>query len=182
MTPHLNRRALSKGDQFGFTLIELMVTIAVSAVLIMVAVPSFNDAILNSKLTGNANNLLSSIQVARSEAIKRNTVVLMCRSADGKTCATTGGWEQGWVVRVSGPVSATDPDPNLILVQPRLPAIMTVTGPTTDVSFQPIGAGSTVAAFKICPVTVTSDRRGRDITLSATGRGAVSPVKTAVCT
>lgn len=170
-----------KANQFGFTLIELMVTIAVASVLIMVAVPSFNDAILNSKLTGNANNLLSSIQIARSEAIKRNTVVLLCRSADGKSCATSGGWEQGWIVRLPGAVSATDPDPNLIFVQPRLPAILTVAGPATDVSFQAIGAGATVAAFKICPVTPTSDRRGRDIALSATGRGAVSSIKTEVC-
>lgn len=167
--------------QRGFTLIELMVTVAVAAVLLMVAVPSFNDVILNSKLTGNANTLLSSIQFARSEAIKRNTVVLLCRSADGKTCAASGGWEQGWVVRVAGPVSATDPDPRLVFAQARLPSILTVSGPATEVSFQAIGAGTTVAAFKICPVVPTSDRRGRDITLSATGRGAVSQVKTAVC-
>ena len=47
----------------------------------------------------SANDLLASVQLARSEAIKRNVAVTLCASADGTTCAGGGGWEQGWVVR-----------------------------------------------------------------------------------
>lgn len=84
--------------QLGFTLIELMVTIAVIAILTMVAVPSFSAAMLSNKLAGYANNFVASALLARSEAIKRNVAVTLCRSADLSTCASSGGWQQGWIV------------------------------------------------------------------------------------
>jgi type IV fimbrial biogenesis protein FimT len=51
-----------------------------------------------AKMWGLASDLLSHLHVARSEAIKRNGRVALCKSADGRTCAAGGGWEQGWIV------------------------------------------------------------------------------------
>jgi len=82
----------------GFTLIELMVTITILAILLGWAIPSFNNAALSSKLTGFANDLVASTQIARSEAIKRNAPITLCRSTDGLTCAGSGGWEVGWIM------------------------------------------------------------------------------------
>jgi len=94
----LTRRRDRAGDARGFTLIELMVTITILAILLGWAVPSFNNAALSSKLTGFANDLVASTQIARSEAIKRNAPITLCRSTNGATCAGSGGWEVGWIM------------------------------------------------------------------------------------
>lgn len=80
----------------GFTLIELMVTIAIAAILMMVAAPSFVSFQRNAELTGAANSLLASINAARSEGMKRNMPALVV-PADGAT------WESGWIVFVHKP-------------------------------------------------------------------------------
>ena len=90
----------------GFTLIELIVTLAVAAILITVAGPNFLTFIQNNRLTAQANEMVGSLQLARSEAVKRNLDVIVCRStnptATSPNCNTTGGitWETGWVVFV----------------------------------------------------------------------------------
>jgi type IV fimbrial biogenesis protein FimT len=80
-----------------------MVTISVVAILATIAVPSYNEAMLSSKLNTLANNFVASAQLARSEAIKRNATVALCASSDGISC--TGDWKDGWIV-LAGGVSA----------------------------------------------------------------------------
>lgn len=82
----------------GFTLIELMVTVAVVAVLVSLAMPSFTTVINNNRLTSQANELVSALQTARSEAVRRNASVTLCGSADGSTCAGTDDPWQRWIV------------------------------------------------------------------------------------
>jgi len=82
----------------GVTLIEFLTALAILAILLTVAVPSFQDAFLNGKLTNQANAFLSDLTLARSEAIKTNARVTLCKSANGADCVTTGGWQQGWLV------------------------------------------------------------------------------------
>ncbi|WP_417549927.1 GspH/FimT family pseudopilin [Methylophaga sp.] len=75
----------------GFTLIELMITLVVVIILVAIAAPSFNSMIRDSRAATQANNLLSSLQVARSEAINRGVRVSMRRMSN-----TNSVWEDGW--------------------------------------------------------------------------------------
>jgi type IV fimbrial biogenesis protein FimT len=97
----------------GFTLIEMLVTIGAAAILIGLAVPSFMNTIQDAKMTSAANDLLVSMQLARSEAIKRHAPVTICHTGDpnAKPPGCGGaGWDDGWIIFVDG--TEANPDPN----------------------------------------------------------------------
>jgi type IV fimbrial biogenesis protein FimT len=82
----------------GYTLFELLVTLAVMSVLVAAAVQGMDAIGRSVKLSSFSNVFVSQLYLARSEAIKRNSRVVMCKSAEGVACAANGGWEQGWLV------------------------------------------------------------------------------------
>ncbi|MEV8519965.1 GspH/FimT family pseudopilin [Dyella marensis] len=85
----------------GFSLVELMMTLAVMAVLLVVAVPSLRDAVRRHKVTAAANALLADLAYARSEAILGGIVVSVCTSSrDRKKCDQTNAYEPGWLVHL----------------------------------------------------------------------------------
>lgn len=82
----------------GFTLIELMVTVAVIAILAVVAIPNLRDFVHNNRLRATSNELVASLQAARMEAVRLNSNAIVCRSTNGTTCAGgTDAWA-AWVV------------------------------------------------------------------------------------
>lgn len=82
----------------GFTLIELLVTVAIAAILAGVAVPSYTATLNSTRLATQSNELLGALMVARSEAVRLNQRVILCRSDDGVACSgAMGGW-QGWLI------------------------------------------------------------------------------------
>lgn len=92
-----------KHTHLGFTLIEMMISVAVLMVMVAVAVPQFQSLLLETRLTTESNRLLSDIQLARSEAIKRQANVLMCPSSnpeDSNPSCDVGAsdWSSGWLV------------------------------------------------------------------------------------
>lgn len=74
----------------GFTIIELMFTVAIAAILMMIAAPSFDQIIRNNRVSTETNKLASAIQEARTEAVKRGTTITLCRSTDYLNCTITG--------------------------------------------------------------------------------------------
>lgn len=83
----------------GLTLIELMITIALLAIVIAIGVPSFQSAINGSRLSSAANELSAALQLARAEAVRRNRTVVLCRSANLSSCADDAQWN-GWLMFV----------------------------------------------------------------------------------
>lgn len=174
----------------GFTLIELMVTLTILGILTLLAAPSFNEAILGNKLAGFSNTFVASAQLARSEAIKRNNAVTLCRSADGQTCAASGTWQQGWIVMCKYKPAApgmcvSDGTDNLVLsVQQALPGDFRFTEESDiySLAFQPVGAGATSATLVLCRATPSPGAQERRISVSLTGRASVETTRTGTCT
>jgi type IV fimbrial biogenesis protein FimT len=174
--------------QRGFTLIEMMVTVAVMAILLSLAAPSFNDALLGNKLSSYANDIVASAIVARSEAIKRNAAVTMCVSTDGTTCAAAGGWEQGWIVRCSTSDNATcdSAGTSTIVMQRRQAAAsgfkISDAGGLSSLTFQPTGVGATSGTLTVCRATPRAGGQERVVDITATGRASVRKTTAGVCT
>lgn len=86
----------------GFNLLELMITLAVAAILLGLAAPNFSEMIRNNRLTSSANDLLRSTQFARSEALKRQAAVVVCATADSSAMppACNNGAFRDWIVFV----------------------------------------------------------------------------------
>ncbi len=81
----------------GFTLIELMIAIALVAILLATAVPALDDFTNDARQTGAINDFVSAIHLARNTAITTNSRVVMCPSASGANCEVTT-WDSGWIV------------------------------------------------------------------------------------
>jgi type IV fimbrial biogenesis protein FimT len=163
-----------RGAARGFTLVEMMIALLVAAILLVIGVPSFRDAALGSRLTNIANDLNASVQLARSEAIKANVPVTLCRSTDGAACADAADWEQGWIV--------LDNAGAVLQVQQAVPTGFKVTRTvgTGDMLFQPIGVGASQATFTVCrndPV----GKQERMVEVSATGAVRVRTTETGTC-
>ena len=185
MSTSLKSRGGTNGIQrpaLGFTLVELMMAITVAAILLVIAVPSFRDAALGSRLSAVANNLLASVQLARSEAIKRNQTVTLCASINGSTCAGSGDWEQGWIM--------LDAANNVISRQEVLPAGLklvqagTIVPPATTflapLRFQPLGIGATAGSFTVCRASPVGSQE-RVVTVTATGTAYVTLTNNGSC-
>ena len=160
-----------------------MTTLAVAAILLTIAVPSFSTFIKNNRLITQTNDFVTALNVARSEAIRRGDRVTVCKSSDGASCTTAGSWEQGWIVfaDVNGDGVVTAPDTNLLRVHGSLSGTVTLKGDAALVNYvsyassgatQQIGGGSTATQSG---VLVLCDDRGfvdeaRSVQISATGR------------
>ena len=92
----------------GFTLIELMVMLAVLAIVITAGLPQMMVFFKGNRMVTNTNELVSGLQIARSQAIKEGSRVTICKSTNAgaatPSCAAGAeGWEDGWFVFVESP-------------------------------------------------------------------------------
>lgn len=156
----------------GFTLVELMVALSIAAILLSIAVPSYSGSRLSSQLRASANDLIGSINLARSEAIKSGTTVSLCASSDGQTCG--GEWDDGWIVLRDAEVVH------------RVDAIsagfqLTEAAGTTTLLFRSTGVDATPSLFRLCRSGPEPGSQERVISMDATGRAFVTHTSTGVC-
>lgn len=110
---------LSMKNQRGLTLIELMVTLAVFAIVAALAFPGFQLYRQNSHRTTQINDLVAGLNLARTEAIKRRLSVTLCTSINGATCSNVNNWTIGWIVFVDDNQNGlNDPTDNNGLIDP----------------------------------------------------------------
>nr|WP_162560104.1 GspH/FimT family pseudopilin [Methylotetracoccus oryzae] len=149
-----------------------MVTIAVAAIVLSLAVPSFRETIANNRTTLLANDLTADLTVARSEAIKRNAPVTVCkRNSDGTACNNGGTWNDGWLV-----FNDLDNDgvmdggrEGVLRLHDAVQGTLAVTFSRSRVTFDARGnAEGFNGTFKVCQGDLVRSARGR--ILSGTGR------------
>lgn len=149
----------------GFTIIELMIVVAIIGVLATIAAPSLRDMLLSQRIKTVSLDIYTSLSLARSEAIKRN-------SSEVKMIAATGGWQNGWKVCVDA--DADDSCGNSEVVLSAMDAIdgITVTGPTGVVGYQRDGRiqGTTAPVFVLRSGTNNSSVTMRCVSVDLGGR------------
>jgi prepilin-type N-terminal cleavage/methylation domain-containing protein len=161
MKPGINmlrfeKRIMNAG---GFTLIELIIVMAIACIFLALAMPSFLDFTRNVRAGSMMGSLTSDIQLARSESVKRNARVLFCARATVTSSAcigapTTAAWSNGWLVchdtNADGACDATTAtDPNPIKIQGAPPAPLTVVGPAATLVMFPVGSASASSTFTL---------------------------------
>ena len=166
----------------GFTLVELMVTIVVLAILLAIGIPSFASLIASNRLTSATNELIASLQAARTEALRRNARVTVCPAAPNAN-ACSGAWRDGWMAFVDqtpgnapAPESANDilfrggPLPTGIVVVANAPLSSYVSF-TADGMSKQLNGDFLSGTLRVCSTStvLTDDRRARHLDLIGSG-------------
>lgn len=155
-----------QGTQQGFTLLELMFTIAVAAIILSVGVPGFMNFIQNNRAVTHTNDLVTALNLGRSEATRRGAPVLVCSSEDGASCSGATDWSTGWIVRVpGGDVLRAWPE--------RSGGAGVLTATASQLSFQPRGSVAAGADLTVSLPDCTGDQR-RIVSVNGAGRISVA--------
>lgn len=167
----------------GVTLIELLIALMIASVMLTLGVPSFRAVLDNQRMTAATNELVMSLNLAKSEAIKRVAYVSVCKSSNGVACSDAANWDDGWIVFANATVAnlgTIDPGDEVIRIYPALrdSIAMTPSG-TIDgfVSFRPSGTIGTTAVNTSGTLTICDERgadQARGILLEPSGRWRVS--------
>lgn len=167
---------VSKNKKNGFTLVELVVTLTVIAVVTVFGVPALRSIIQTQRITTATNDVISDIHVARSEALRRATPVGLCSSTSGNACDGGGGWQLGRIIFVDENNNQTF-DVNEEIVRSRSALVhntLTVPGLPGPLLFNSRGSASNLplggASFNVCDDRGVS--KGRAVNVTQTGHAS----------
>lgn len=173
----------------GLTLVELLMGLVVLAILLAIAVPSFQAQMAASQLNSATSALMGSLMQTRAQAIRLGQRVTLCRSNDQANCDNdrTRGWETGWIIFADpthaasneAEVSAGD---TIVLRSPALPANLRVRGNVNVDDFVSFaangqqralgGVGLQMGTIRVCSTSgaLTDQTRARHLILNTVGR------------
>jgi len=139
----------------GFTLTELLVVVAIVAILLGIAVPSYRYVTYSYRMSAEVNGLLGDLMYARSEAIKEGQSVTVCATNNGTTCSGNTSWNTGWLV-FSNPNNAAQPPGAILRLQQRFTGTDTFTADNgvSSVSYNREGFATTAAGFPNTTITL----------------------------
>lgn len=188
--PKRRRTRSASRLQAGFNLLELLVVLIILGVVLAIGFPSFQYVTNSGRVTNPANELLSTLQLARMEAIRRGQRTVVCRSENpldaAPTCNTTAGNWAGWLafvdVNANGTFEAAG-DIRLRVHNVNPPTIViasgAISGASSRVVFRPDGLARTAAGgllgarIRVCVATATPSDNARDVIIAAGSRTAV---------
>lgn len=181
--PHGARRTLAAIR--GFTLLELITTIAIAAILMAIAVPNLTMFVENNRMKVTVGDVAAALNFARSEASKRRFPVTVCARASDTTCANSATWNSGLLVFADSDGNGTfdpgAPGNEILRVVDSLPDHVTLEtrGFVTPGYLQYSSAGETNVSgrFRICNSRTGYDNIARSIDITPTGRANVDPNK-----
>src|SRR5262245_27843811 len=147
----------------GFTIIELLIVVALVAALLSVGAPAMTTMVMNNRISTGSGDLMMDLTFARATAISRTQRVGMCASSDQLTCNGTS-FSQGWIIYMDANANGNfDAATEVIVrVHEQLAGALTVTPtpPTLTITFRPTGAVfGTASTFQVCK----SGYRGRNV-------------------
>ncbi len=139
----------------GFTLLEILVALTVSAIAVLLTQPAIATGMLNLQRSTTINGLVRSLHFARRTAAERGRDTTVCSSPDGLRCGAAEDWDAGWIVHDGPTGSARDgPPPGSILFRSRGQAGLSIRSNRTRFVFRPFRGRSTNGTLIVC------DRRG----------------------
>lgn len=168
---------LKRNGLSGFTLTELLVTIAVAGIFLAVGVPSYYTMIQNNRAATMVNKLSASLNFARMEAIKRGVRVSVCPAASAalSSCGNSTQWAQGWIVFLDPDNNNTiDSNNDLVKVSEALPNGSTITSNMGIVSYDSSGFVTSGALNMTLSATGCQGNNARSLSLSSSGRLSIA--------
>ena len=158
----------------GFSLLELLISLALGATVLSLGVPAFRDLILDNRRTADINAFVTAVQAARIEAFKRSQPVILCKSRDRQMCSADPAWEDGWMLFVNTdgvrPPRRDVSEPVLLGHQPAMAG--TIRANRQLFEFRPFGRRSVNGTVTFCDERGTATARA--VIISYTGRPRVS--------
>lgn len=175
----------------GFTLIEALIVLAIAAVLLAGVVPFARGVMVRAALSAAVQDFVSAAHLARTDAIRRNGRVVLCKSADGAACASAGGWEQGWIVfhdlnnngkhdAGEEQVARGGPLSHGLLLRGNA-GVDDYVSYTAEGTSRKVNGAFQAGTFTLC-VGSSSSAEGRSIVINATGRVRSQVTAVAACT
>ncbi|TXH04948.1 MAG: hypothetical protein E6R07_06140 [Nevskiaceae bacterium] len=181
-----------KRRSLGISVLEVIVVMSIAGILAAVGIPSFISSIKNNRLTAYSNDFITGLILARTEAVKRNLSVNMCRSANATaatpSCTTggTAGWEIGWFIYADVDGSNTFNAGDLILMRHDLyNGGVSISGNNNVTNFVRFTSQGITSAAGLGTITLNDGRPTigvRLICIAATGRARIAPSSSSTCT